>query len=253
MKFVCRFLNTARLVGAVAEAPDQVANAERDGGGRIGALLDRGTQEIASLAASFADRFRCVGGGLLRLAVYFLQRPFHLPCLTLDLRFHITGRSPESFLHLSTNVFGSPAETIFIHGHSPPEFKVKPAAAGIRSSSGQPQALRGSLLPLCSASELTAFILLVAPARRLAAARPFHSNGGGENAEGEQRNELAPADGAAPLDRTRTQLRVEPNPLFARGERHLGPFDGSTPRLQTANDCDDRDHEEQPGEYRRRE
>src|SRR5207249_8392947 len=108
----------------------------------------------------------------------------------------------------------------------------------------------GSLLPLCSACALPALTLLVAPARRLAAARPFHSNGGGENAEGEQRTELAPADGAAPLDRTRNQLRVEPNPLFARGERHLGPFDGSTPRLQTANDCDDRDHEERSEERR---
>src|SRR5439155_1215254 len=82
-----------------------------------------------SLAASFADGFRCLGRGLLRLAVYLLKRPFHLLCLTLDLRFHITGRSSESFLHLSTNVFGSPAEAIFIHGHSPPEFKVKPASA----------------------------------------------------------------------------------------------------------------------------
>jgi hypothetical protein len=51
--------------------------------------------------------------------------------------------------------------------------------------------------------------------------------------------------------RTRNQLRVEPNRLFARGERHLGPFNGSAPRLQTANDCDDRDQQEQPGEYRR--
>jgi len=103
---------------ALAEASDQVPDAERDGSGRVGALLDRGAQEIASLAASFADGFRCLGRGLLRLAVHLLQRTFHLPCLTLDLRFHITGRSSESFFHLSANAFGSPAEAIFIHGHS---------------------------------------------------------------------------------------------------------------------------------------
>src|SRR5436305_14483759 len=66
MKFVCRFLNTARLVGAVSEAPDHVANAERDGGGRIGALLDCGAQVIASLVVSVADRLRYLSGSITR-------------------------------------------------------------------------------------------------------------------------------------------------------------------------------------------
>src|SRR5262245_8859537 len=101
-------------------------------------------------------------------------------------------------------------------------FEVKPAAAGIRSSSA-------SLLSSRGASELTAAILFIAAALRLAAARPFHANGGGENAEGEQRNERAPTDRAAGLNRTGNQLRVEPNGLFARGEGHLGPFNSPAP------------------------
>jgi hypothetical protein len=87
--------------------------------------------------------------------------------------------------------------------------------------------MSASLLPSRGASKLTAAILLIA--RRLAAARPFHSNSRGENAEGEERNEPVPADRPPRLNRTRNQLRVEPNRLFARGERHLGPFNGSAP------------------------
>src|SRR5262245_18686065 len=142
LRFACSFVDTRRLVGAVAKASDQVADAERDGGGRVGALLDRGAQEVTGLAASFADGFRGVGRGLLGLAVHLLQRTFHLPCLTLELRLHITSRSSESFLHLSANVFGSPAEAIFIHEHGPPH--TSPATAGCCSPPQAPS--RGNRL-----------------------------------------------------------------------------------------------------------
>jgi len=112
--------------------------------------------------------------------------------------------------------------------------------------------MSASLLSSRGASERAAAILLIAAALRLAAAGQFHADSGGKNTEGYQRNETAPADRAARLNRTRNQLRVEPNRRFARGERQLDPFNSSAPRLQTANDCDDRDQQERSGEYRRR-
>src|SRR5262249_17738905 len=102
------------------------------------------------------------------------------------------------------------------------------------------------------ASERAAVIVLIAAVLRLAAARQFHSDSGGKNAGSQQRNEPAPADPAARLNRTCTELRSEPNRRFARGKRQLGPFNSSAPRLQSANDCDDRDQQERSGEYRRR-
>jgi hypothetical protein len=53
---------SALVIGAVAEAADQEADGERDGGGRIGALLDRCAQEIAGFAGAFSDSF----GGISR-------------------------------------------------------------------------------------------------------------------------------------------------------------------------------------------
>src|SRR5215472_13228179 len=140
-----------------------------------------------------------------------------------------------------TCVFTSPVARPNPSSTCPPTFLAVPPRRSVSAS----------LLLSCGARERTAAILLIAPALRLAAARSFHSHSGGENAESEQRNEPAPADHATRLNCTRNQLRVEPNRLFARGERHLGPFNSSAPRLQTANDCDDRDQQEYPGEYRR--
>src|SRR5262249_24928362 len=132
-------------------------------------------------------------------------------------------------------------------------FEGKPAAAGIRSSPDQPEpcphrfcrhAARAngrrpscSSLPLCGLLRPDPSIPTLPPRPTRARSRARH----------------APPPAARPpdLSPTRTQFRVDPTRLSARGERHLGPFNSSAPRLQTANDCDDRDQQEYPGEYRR--
>jgi hypothetical protein len=60
---------TTLVIGAATEPADQEANAERNGGGRIGALLYRCAQEIAGFAGPFSDSFSGISRSLLSLAV----------------------------------------------------------------------------------------------------------------------------------------------------------------------------------------
>src|SRR5262249_1194234 len=100
-------------------------------------------------------------------------------------------------------------------------FEVKPAAAVFVPRGRTPSDTR--VLSSRGASERAAVIVLIAAVLRLAAARQFHSDSGGKNAGSQQRNDPAPADRAARLNRTCNELRIEPNRRFARGKRQLGP------------------------------
>src|SRR5262249_2370608 len=48
---------------------------------------------------------------------------------------------------------------------------------------------------------------------RSVASKPFHADAGGENADGQQWNELAPADGPAHLNGAAEDLGAEPSPF----------------------------------------
>jgi hypothetical protein len=78
-------------------------------------------QEVAGFAGTFADHFRGVGRGLLRLTVEVLQGTFHLFFLSLDLSLHVTGRSSESLLHFPANALGAAGKPIVSHEHNPAE------------------------------------------------------------------------------------------------------------------------------------
>src|SRR5262245_61786935 len=106
---------TTLVIGAATETADQEANAERNGGGRIGALLYRCAQEIAGFAGPFSDSFGGISRILLSLAVDVLQRALHLIGLALELRFQVTSYPSQSFFHLAANIFGAAAEAIVSH------------------------------------------------------------------------------------------------------------------------------------------
>src|ERR1700751_1845460 len=110
-----RMQTTALVVGAAAEAANQVSDSEGDSGSRVRALLDGCTQEVVGLAGTFADGVRGVGRRLLRLSVDILQCALHLPGLALELRFYIAGRASESLFHLAAEVLGVTGQAIFIH------------------------------------------------------------------------------------------------------------------------------------------
>ena len=81
--FACEEIPPALIVGAAAEAANQVSYGEGHRGSRVRALLYGRTQEVVGLAGAFADGFRGVGRRLLRLSVDILQRTsicLALPC-----------------------------------------------------------------------------------------------------------------------------------------------------------------------------
>jgi hypothetical protein len=107
------------IIGAAAETADQEADAERNGGRRVGALLDSRTKKVAGFAGAFPNRFRGVGRGFLGLPIKILQGTFCLPRPALHLRLHVTGRASESLFNLTANVLGGARKAIISHGHSP--------------------------------------------------------------------------------------------------------------------------------------
>src|SRR6266481_4078776 len=111
----------ALVVGAAAEAANQVSYAEGNGGSRVRTLLYGCTHEVVGLAGAFADGFRGSGRRFLRLSVDILQSTLRLLCLALELRFHVAGGSSESFFDLATKVLGVTGKAIFIHGRIPSE------------------------------------------------------------------------------------------------------------------------------------
>src|SRR5215472_17861279 len=99
------------------------------------------------------------------------------------------------------------------------------------------------------ASKLAAAVLPLALDRRSLAPEPFHPDTGGEHADGQQRNELAPADGAARLNCTTQHFGVEPNRGPARRQRPLGLRDCAAARPQTEDGGDNRRQKEKAREY----
>jgi hypothetical protein len=98
-------------------------------------------------------------------------------------------------------------------------------------------------------SKLAAAVLLAFDLRSVAP-KPFHPGAGGENADGQQRKELAPADGTADLNCTTEHFRVEPNRVSARRQGELGAFHRPAPRQKTANERNNRNQQEKASERR---
>src|SRR6266446_8594420 len=117
----CEDILPALIVGAAAEAANQVSYGEGHRGSRVRTLLDGCTQEVVGLAGAFADGFRGGSRRFLRLSVDILQSTLRLLCLALELRFHVAGGSSESFFDLATKVLGVTGKAIFIHGRIPSE------------------------------------------------------------------------------------------------------------------------------------
>src|SRR5215471_19017892 len=95
----------ALVVGAAAEAANQVSYGKRHCGSRVRALLYGCTQEVVGLAGGFADG---VGRSRRRLL-----------CLALELGFHVAGCASESLFHLVAKVLGVAGQAIFVHGRIP--------------------------------------------------------------------------------------------------------------------------------------
>src|SRR5262249_25650887 len=100
----------------------QESDPESDRGGRVGALLDSRSGEGAGFACAFADPFRGVGRGFLRLPIKILKRTFRLPRPLLPPHLQVTGRASESLFNLIANFLGGPRNAIVSHGH-PPEIR----------------------------------------------------------------------------------------------------------------------------------
>ena len=92
-------------------------------------------------------------------------------------------------------------------------------------------------------SKLAAAVLLAFDLRSVEP-KPFHPGAGGENADGQQRKELAPADGTADLN-CPTESRVS-----ARRQCELGAFHRPAPRQKTANERNNRNQQEKASERR---
>src|SRR5262249_29256101 len=97
-------------------------------------------------------------------------------------------------------------------------------------------------------SKLATAVLLLVLDLRSVARKPFHADAGGEHADGQQRNELAPADGTAHLNGAAEEFRVEPGHVFARRQRELGLFNRPATRPETANGRDNRRQQEKTRE-----
>src|SRR5262245_40364058 len=106
--------------------------------------------------------------------------------------------------------------------------------------------LRGRALR--RASKPAVAVLLLALDRRSLAPKPFHPDTRSEHADGQQRNELAPADGAAHLNCAAQHFGVEPKRVPARCQCQLGLLNRSSARPQTRNGGDDRRQQEKTRE-----
>ena len=98
-------------------------------------------------------------------------------------------------------------------------------------------------------SKLAAAVLLAFDLRSVAP-KPFHPGAGGENADGQQRKEPAPADSTADLNCTTEHFRVEPSRVSARRQGELGAFHCPAPRQKTANERNNRNQQEKASERR---
>src|SRR5262249_25289809 len=73
-------------------------------------------------------------------------------------------------------------------------------------------------------SKLATAILFLGVDLQSVARKPFHADAGREHADGQQRNELAPADGTAHLNGTAEDFGVDPGRVSARRQCELGLF-----------------------------
>src|SRR5215470_9394580 len=143
--FACEEIPPALIVGAAAEAANQVSYGEGHRGSRVRALLDGCAQEVVGLAGAFADGFRGVGRRLLRLSVDILQRALHLLGLALQLGFYVAGRASESLFHLAAKVLGVAGKAIFIHGRRPSEIRKRQRPGRVVGSRGRSEMPRDDL------------------------------------------------------------------------------------------------------------
>src|SRR5260370_17689344 len=91
-------LKQALVVGAAAEAANQVSYGKRHCGGRVRALLYGCTQEVVALAGGFADGVGPRPPPVLCLSVDILQSTFPLLSLPLAFGFHLPASPPQSLL-----------------------------------------------------------------------------------------------------------------------------------------------------------
>src|SRR5215475_13080178 len=256
--FACEEIPPALIVGAAAEAANQVSYGEGHRGSRVRALLDGCAQEVVGLAGTFADGFRGVDRRLLRLSVDILQRTLHLLGLALQLGIYVAGRASESLFHLAAKVLGVAGKAIFIHGRSPSEIRNVNGRGGLSVPAYAQKCeatiwrwrLRGRSLR--RSSKLATAVLLLVLDLRSVASKPFHADAGGENADGQQWNELAPAHGTAHLNGAAEDFGVEPGRVSTRRQCELGLFHRAATRPQTANGRDNRRQQEKTRERRRR-
>src|SRR5262245_48321013 len=101
-------------------------------------------------------------------------------------------------------------------------------------------------------SKLATAVRLLVLDLRSVASKPFHADAGGENADGQQWNELAPADGTAHLNGAAEDFGVEPGRVSTRRQCELGLFHRAATRPQTANGRDNRRQQEKTRERRGR-
>jgi hypothetical protein len=92
----CEEIPPALVVGAAAEAANQVSYTESNGGSRVRALLYGCTEEVLSPAGAFANSFHGIRRRLLHLSVDILRCTFHLFCLALELTSPVARPSPSS-------------------------------------------------------------------------------------------------------------------------------------------------------------
>src|SRR5262245_30933358 len=101
-------------------------------------------------------------------------------------------------------------------------------------------------------SKLATAVRLLVLELRSVASKPFHADAGGENADGQQWNELAPADGTAHLNGAAEDFGVEPGRVSTRRQCELGLFHRAATRPQTANGRDNRRQQEKTRKRRGR-
>src|SRR5262245_55547146 len=101
-------------------------------------------------------------------------------------------------------------------------------------------------------SKLATAVRLLVLDLNFLASKPFHADAGGENADGQQWNELGPADGTAPLNGAPEDLRVKHGRRSTTRQCELGLFDHGATRPQTANGRDNRRQQEKTRQRRGR-
>src|SRR5262249_39610374 len=101
-------------------------------------------------------------------------------------------------------------------------------------------------------SKLATAILFLGVDLRSVARKPFHADAGREHADGQQRNELAPADGTAHLNGTAEAFGADTRRVAARRRCELGVFHRAATRPQTANGRDNCRQQEKTRERRGR-